>query len=216
VAVTSIPPTLCGVWQRESLSLAGGEPREDSRVVWLQTTGGGFADVRVPIGERGQAVAFAGYAEWSAPKMTFHHVLDLDLPGSPDVGTLELDGDRLTESGEFALDGKSLRYQEIWARQDPGKHQTWQLDGVSESVVGDSRPLAARLVRVGDHAILISFDAVYLRLDSASYWIRTWGVSPGPYPPLPAEWPRSVGATLEVESSGPGWGATTWSVRSAA
>ena len=220
--MAEIPPEFCGVWRRESLSIQGSEPKEDSRVVWLQTSRGGFADVRVPIDpELGGEMAFAGHAVWSPPRMTFHRGLDIAAPGAPDVGTLTLDGDRMCERGVFVLGPRELPYEEIWVRQDPGPGGIWIVEGIVEQVSRGVDPLPARLIRVGVHAILVAdrrerqdrFDAGHLRSGPDGRWAPEWAIRGSAFPTLPAEWPTTVGETLELGLAD-GWGVTTWTVRS--
>jgi hypothetical protein len=106
-----------GVWQRQSIAVAGGEPFEDSHVFWLQA-GDYFADIRWPISdESGVPVsAFAGKVQWNAPRMRFVHEVDLTKEFTEDVGTLTLTDGRLSEKGKVTVDGKDIHFEEVWTR----------------------------------------------------------------------------------------------------
>jgi hypothetical protein len=83
-----------GVWQRESISINGGAPFEDSHVYWLKA-GEKFADIRWPKSEGGPASAFAGRAIWKSPAMHFLHEIDLTKKFSEDVGQLSFQDHKL-------------------------------------------------------------------------------------------------------------------------
>jgi hypothetical protein len=107
---------LMGVWQRESISVAGGDPYEDSNVLWLYT-GDYFADVRWPrLGQPAVATsAFAGRAFWEPPEMHFMHEVDLTKEFTEDVGYLSLLDDQLIEAGQVVVDGEVIQFQEVWS-----------------------------------------------------------------------------------------------------
>jgi hypothetical protein len=112
-----------GAWRRVLLHEPRGIVAESSkRVVWLQSAGGAFVDVRVPREHVGSCAAerdvksFAGTAAWDgeAQCLTWARAVDYRGPsGSPDVGSIEWKGeDELLEVGV----GEGEDYDEVWVR----------------------------------------------------------------------------------------------------
>jgi len=118
----TLEPQFVGAWQRASISIDGGTPREPARVLWLQA-GDAFADLRIPTdeGDLTRIEAFAGITSYAAPALTWHHTLDWNGGfAGYDCGVVDLDGDQLVERGEFERDGECHQYEEVWRRVDPG------------------------------------------------------------------------------------------------
>ena len=139
-----------GVWQRQSIAVAGSEPFEDSHVFWLQA-GGYFADVRWPISdESGIPVsAFAGKVQWNAPRMRFIHEVDLTKEFTEDVGTLTLTDERLSEKGMVTVEGKDIHFEEVWTRLlQPGQADCQVAARIHQQEAG-------YIVRVGNFAIAL-------------------------------------------------------------
>ena len=108
---------LVGIWQRESITIDGAEPVEDSVVYWLHA-GDFYADMRWPISslDDSKKSAFAGAANWSAPYMSFSHELDYTDDIQEDVGHLSVFRGKLLEHGEVKISGQTIKFQETWRR----------------------------------------------------------------------------------------------------
>lgn len=106
-----------GVWQRESISIEGGDPFEDSNVLWLHT-GDYFADVRFPRPSETQAItmAFAGRAHWQSPRMRFEHEIDLTKEFTEDTGHMSFASGKLIEKGEVTVNEKVIKFEEVWTQ----------------------------------------------------------------------------------------------------
>ena len=191
-----IPEELVGVWRRISLSMGDEPPSENSRVVWIQVRAR-FADIRTFIeGAPGgaESKSFAGHSSWDAPRLTFHHAIDLDEP-SEDVGVLSWRGGDLVESGEIESKGQRIKFEEVWRRTPLEGNALLALEAQSERLPsGRTHALEGALVRVGAHAIAIAdrrprgldFAAAYLRRRSTR-WEVQWSIGDVHQLPLPPE-----------------------------
>ena len=213
VSPKPIPEDLVGVWRRISLAIGDDPPSENSRVVWIQARAR-FADIRTPAeGAPGgvEPMSFAGHSSWDAPRLTFHHAIDLGAP-SEDVGALSWRGEELVESGEIESKGQNIAFEEVWRRTPLGGDALLALEAQNEQLSsGRSHSLRGALVRLGAHAIVIAdrrprdFDyaAAYLRYRSAR-WEVQWSIGDVqqlPLPPEPAE-TAEEGASLELAIPG--------------
>jgi hypothetical protein len=124
---------LAGVWQRTLLTTSDGKRDDSTRVFWLQTASGLYADLRIPAdlapgaAARGPQAApqsdraraqlwrclalqegFAGTIELRGDTCEWHRELDFQPAGGPaDVGTLRAGAGE----GEMLEDGEG--YQEV-------------------------------------------------------------------------------------------------------
>jgi len=160
-----------GVWQRESISVDGREPYEDSNVLWLHA-GDYFADIRWP--KSGGAIrptsAFAGKALWESPKMRFMHEVDLAKEFDEDTGHLSLLNGLLIEKGQITIGDKVIRFQEVWSRNTKSTHEHCQVASRS-----DGRGMGY-IVRVSNHVIAMEetdeqFSAATWTRDDNESWI---------------------------------------------
>lgn len=108
-----------------------------------------FADLRVPATDEmpsglPPAACFAGTTESLPGRLRWRHELDLAPDGAEDEGDVAWDGDVLVERGTFVLDGRPVPYEERWHR----------LPGADGPVAALAAP-DGRLVRVGDHALVV-------------------------------------------------------------
>lgn len=104
-----------GVWQRQSIAVAGRDPFEDSHVFWLQA-GEYFADIRWPKRDDSHAKvsALAGTVKWDSPVMHFHHEIDLTKEFLEDAGTMFFENEQLHEKGKVSFQGREIEFEEIW------------------------------------------------------------------------------------------------------
>ncbi len=123
----SVPPELVGAWRRVGLTLDGVRHVDYCDVIWLQTPKW-FADIRlrlvpdrsipsdgVPDWLYAEA-AFAGLAHWSAPRMTWEHVIDYNR-GVPQGSNLLRRADGvLMEQGVTTIAGLEAPFSEEWLR----------------------------------------------------------------------------------------------------
>lgn len=167
VSTSIVPAELQGVWQRRSIKVGADTAEEPYDVVWIQGDPG-FADLRIPRAEtNGLAVrCFAGTAAWDGERLTWTHDIDIDprRRAQPDVGTIELSGDVLFESGHtIGPEGVTVEYVEEYVRvSEPGdavtiaacRHDDGSLRGVRAETgrhrltVIDDRPVGAELTAV--------------------------------------------------------------------
>jgi len=114
-----VPDELIGVWRRECLSLDGGEPYEDSDVIWLQSRMR-FAEIRTPVtvGSVDHEAA-GGKQNWRSPRLTFHREIDYSRNYPDDVGIFSWEGETLIEHGNVEVGGKTVAYMERWLRITP-------------------------------------------------------------------------------------------------
>lgn len=123
----TVPDELIGIWKRESIAVAGRQPYENSDVYWLQTPSR-YADIRVPNHESGRFSSFAGSQRWHAPRLRFHHELDLVGDFFDDEGTFHWDGETLIEDGTIVECGGEISFRERWVRQSVvgDDYSTWE------------------------------------------------------------------------------------------
>ena len=135
-----------GVWQRESISIAGGDAFEDSDVLWLHA-GNHFADLRFPLAEKDTATttAFAGPAHWQSPDMRFEHEVDLTKVFTQDVGSMSFIDAKLIEKGQVTLDAKIIKFEETWFRICTAREEDCRV------ARNDQTP--GYIVQVGDYAV---------------------------------------------------------------
>jgi hypothetical protein len=119
-----IPERLVGIWQRESITLAGAPglpsgPFETATVRWFQAWTR-YADLRIPKGPPApfcEEEAFGGRQRYTAPRLCFFHDLDRSGRLAEDAGDLAWESDDvLLETGTFEFEGHTCRYTERWRR----------------------------------------------------------------------------------------------------
>lgn len=139
-----------GVWQRESISIEGGDPFEDLNVLWLHT-GDYFADIRFPRPSETQAIttAFAGRAYWQSPRMRFEHEIDLTKEFAEDTGHMSFASGKLIEKGKVTVNEKVIKFEEVWTQLVCANEADCQ---VARRVDGQIR---GQFVRVGAYAVVM-------------------------------------------------------------
>jgi hypothetical protein len=167
---------LLGVWQRESISIDGRAPYEDSNVLWLHA-GDYFADIRWPRSAKGTELtsAFAGKALWEPPRMRFSHEIDLKKQLDEDIGCLSLLNDQLIEHGKVSIGDKVIRFQEVWSRITKSTLEHCRV-AYKSSARG-----TGYIVWVGDHVIAMEetdekFSSAAWTHDHISGWVLTIGL----------------------------------------
>ncbi|OWY60642.1 hypothetical protein B7486_68095 [cyanobacterium TDX16] len=143
----TVPAALQGVWVRTSVQVGEGEVFESHHVHWVQA-GTAYADLRTSfVADGAPSTGFAGTCTWADPWASWTHELDLGASIGVDRGRLRwLPDGTLEERGDWTTDEGPVPYVERW-----------------HAVPGPDRPVLAlrcddppgRLVRVGDHAIVI-------------------------------------------------------------
>jgi hypothetical protein len=170
---TTVPGKLVGAWRRESIQMEGEKPTEDSDVIWLQSHRY-YGDIRIglPI-QNVEPKSFSGRVNWEAPKLTFHHDLDLDDDGL-DVGTISWDGDVLLEDATFEEAGKLVKCKERWLRQTDLSPATHVFEQRAES-----GQLLGMLIEVGNHVVMMVAGESF----NSAYWLikndqreKQWGL----------------------------------------
>ena len=203
-----LPVAYTGVWQRQSLAIAGRSPFEDSDVIWLQTRSY-FADLRTPHCMHGAAArvsAFSGTIRWQAPRITFIHDLDL-ADSADDSAELELvaeSEDFLIERGVHRHGTQLIRYEETWRRLREADGMTRVADGRLPS---DQQP-SMRFIEIAGIALLLlderqrggDFTAVQFARDGGD-WNVTRRIGSSAISPPPSELEGST------------WMHRTWVVR---
>ncbi len=184
---------LIDVWQRQSLSIEGDDPFEDSHVYWLMA-GDYYADIRWP--RENSAVStqmpslfcFAGRAilesTGESTAMRFLHDLDLQPDAREDVGQLVLTPSLLEEHGEVELDGNTIRFKEVWQPLKTGaNHPGIQVAVLTRANDNKDKTTDTHLgfmVRVNEYALALraagaegnqQFDAILLHW-SENTWHR--------------------------------------------
>jgi hypothetical protein len=190
----AIPAELTGGWQRVSIAVGDGPPREDCSVWWLQAPSC-HADLRVPIGEGAQPLAFAGSTSWQEPALTWTPALSLDPTDEVDTGVISWDGADLLEEGTCTVEGERVRYVERWRR----------LPGSTAPLLALERD-GGRIVRAGRYALTLldarpsgPFVAVAWEL-RGDRWAehRRWPTDERAHvPPPPTELPIGITTVLE-------------------
>lgn len=164
---------LTGIWRRESLTIEQGQPFEDSEVYWLQVDDY-FADMRWPrqplAATSSLQSAYAGRTQWSPPTMTFTHHIDLTQENPEDAGNLMMVNGQLWEQGQVTIDGKIIRYKEVWSPQ----HRIDQASKTTVAVV-DTLEEVGYFVQVADFAIAMNnrhgaINAACLRQNRPGHW----------------------------------------------
>mgnify|MGYP000093568379 CR=1 FL=1 len=149
---------LTGVWRRESLSVAEGEPYEDSTVYWLQA-GAFFADMRWPLqvngGESSGTSAFSGLTHWAAPTIKFVHELDLTKEHMEDQTILSIENGKLHESGQVTINDELIQFQEVWTPVELNQTELKINVARREELIDQHRITTAYLVRVGNFSIVM-------------------------------------------------------------
>ena len=165
-----------GAWQRESISIEGREPYEDSNVLWLHA-GDYFADIRWPKpgNGTGPTSAFAGKSFWESPNMRFVHEIDLTKEFDEDTGHLSLLNSQLIEKGKITIGDKVIRFQEVWSRTTTSTVEHCQVAARSDDLG------MGYIVRVSDHVIAMEetdeqFSTATWTRDDNKDWILQIGV----------------------------------------
>jgi hypothetical protein len=179
-----IPGEFTGGWVRNGIAFDGQPATEDAVVWWLQTPTR-HADLRVPRGDSGTPMSFAGHTVWDGTALTWVREVDLDNSEDVDTGTTARDGPDLLESGSFEdADGTPRTYVERWVRLPGSEEPLWEFhDG------------SAYAVRAGEYAITLVDE----RPTGGVFRSTAWSVSgarwhvhhtlPGvPLAPTPANW----------------------------
>ncbi len=195
-----VPENLIGAWRRESVAIEGGQPFEDSQVIWLQAPTY-FVDLRLALpGEGAAPEAFGGVVDWAAPHLRFHHDVDLNGHAAEDVGALSWDGEVLVERGVAVFGEDSIEFEERWIRQ-AGGNGTFAVLGRFD----DSGNLAGLAVRCGHHALFVDSGARFVGryfVSGEEGWRSAWGLGDTTEWPFPKE--IEVGDDLVVDGQ-------TWS-----
>jgi hypothetical protein len=200
----SVPAGLVGAWTRESITLGDGEPIEPNAVRYLQA-GTAYADLRTSLaGDPAEELSFAGTCTWDEPWAEWSHELDLDPSGGADRGEIEWQDDGgMHERGVWASPDGDVPYLEVWVPMPGG-------EGPMLALRCEDPP--ARLVRVGEHAIVLLDDRAtggeyrgrYDRLVDGT-WQAQESLGDADALPAPPDEPPSVGSTFEL-------GGLTWTV----
>jgi hypothetical protein len=218
VTVRTVPEEFVGAWVRRSISLGGAPHAEWEDVVWIQADEH-FADLRLPRagatppdGVAPEPWSFSGTTTWDPPTLTWHHSLDTRrVPGSGDPlasdhgDVVWRTGDpscgELVETGHFG----DVPYEEVWVRR---------VAPCAGDVLVLERPDGrGRLVRVGDHSIVVcddrpagGFAARYDQWDGAEWVaVRTLGSPDGlPTPADPGEWMPPARVPVAADQRGAG------------
>jgi hypothetical protein len=123
----SIPDKLIGAWRRVGLIIDGKRRVDYCDVLWLQAEEW-FADIRVRLNaqdpEPKDAVSlafakegsFAGTASWSAPTMTWKHLLDIRENPPIDASPVKWQNGGIIEGGTMLVDGRNVPWSEEWVR----------------------------------------------------------------------------------------------------
>lgn len=183
-----------GAWRRRSVVVGDGPPFETQEVRYVQTSAD-YADLRVGLADpTSDQASFAGTCTWNPPWAAWSHDLDLEPTSRDDHALLTRSHDgALEERGTWRTAAGELAYTEVW-QPLPGAR------GPVLALRGD-RPLA-RLVRVGDHAIVVVDEraqggehrARYERFEGGRWWTE---VSIGDAADLPS--PPEVMPTPSTE-----------------
>ena len=208
----TVPEEFVGTWTRRSISLGGAPHTEWEDVVWIQAHEH-FVDLRLPRaggtppGGHELPWSFSGTTTWDPPRLTWNHSLDSRCPAGSDAPLPSDHGDvrwrtgdpscgELVETGVFG----EVPYEEIWVcRTTPG---------ACDVLVLERPDGAGRLVRVGDHSIVVADDrpgggfiARHDRWDGARWEaVRTLGAAQAlPTPPDAGDWVTRGQAKVSVD-----------------
>jgi hypothetical protein len=190
-----LPIAYTGVWQRQSLAIAGRAPFEDSDVIWLQTRSY-FADLRTPRcmhRATARVSAFSGSIRWQAPRISFVHDLDLANASADDSAELQLaveSEDFLIERGVRRHGTQLIEYQETWRRMRKPDGMTRVVDG---RLPTDQQP-SMRFIEIAGIALLLlderhrggDFTAVQFARDGGDWRAMRQVGSSAILPPPPA------------------------------
>jgi hypothetical protein len=137
------------------ISGAPGLPRgafEHADVLWFQGRTR-YADLRMPRpggDPPARAEAFGGRQSWAAPRLRFHHELDLSGSLADDEGALAWEGETLLETGVWVFAGVRCAYRERWVRASlPGA------DLVVREARADDGGLRGLAVRIGTQELVL-------------------------------------------------------------
>lgn len=178
----SLPESIYGLWQRDSLVMQSGEAEAKMRVFWAQTASV-FVDLRIPadrpncdisqipmmdIGELkklGQQKGFAGHLSRNGDVFFWHRDIDFRPPTArPDEGIVTIVGDKLYEGGDAdAVLGEP--YREIYSRRSRAAPRRIGLELISH----DGAPFCGS---PADTAYLVMIDDVFMFARSRPQRVR--------------------------------------------